>query len=244
MDRPYAFAVISEIKISENLLSEIRKRSYGLDMEFLPFPKIARLSRECVITEKIDGTNGLVEIVELPDDQVMPTDTPIVAVRGKFLLYAGSRTKYITPDDDNYGFARWVKERAEELVELGTGRHFGEWWGQGIQRKYGMKEKVFSLFNAGRWVEVGQEPKQIPCGDPRIVKFQSIAPACCRVVPVLTSGIFSTIMADNALNQLIIKGSFASPGFMHPEGIVIYHTAANSYFKKTLHKDEEFKGKS
>jgi len=31
-------------------------------MEFVSFPKIARLSRECVITEKIDGTNASIYI--------------------------------------------------------------------------------------------------------------------------------------------------------------------------------------
>jgi hypothetical protein len=29
-----------------------------VEVEFAGFPKIARLSRECVITEKIDGTNA------------------------------------------------------------------------------------------------------------------------------------------------------------------------------------------
>jgi ATP-dependent RNA circularization protein (DNA/RNA ligase family) len=54
---------------------------------FEDFPKIARLSRECCITEKIDGTNAQVVITE--DGQVL----------------AGSRTRFITPEDDNYGFA-------------------------------------------------------------------------------------------------------------------------------------------
>jgi hypothetical protein len=26
--------------------------------EFVPFPKIPRLHKECIVTEKIDGTNG------------------------------------------------------------------------------------------------------------------------------------------------------------------------------------------
>ena len=33
-------------------------------MEFMEFPKIASLSRECIITEKIDGTNGQIFIDE------------------------------------------------------------------------------------------------------------------------------------------------------------------------------------
>lgn len=36
-------------------------------LDFEGFPKMARLSREVVITEKIDGTNAQVLIVELPE---------------------------------------------------------------------------------------------------------------------------------------------------------------------------------
>ncbi len=33
-------------------------------MEFKEFPKIARLTRDCIITEKIDGTNASIYISE------------------------------------------------------------------------------------------------------------------------------------------------------------------------------------
>ena len=36
-------------------------------MDFVEFNKIARLSRNCVITEKIDGTNASVVITETGD---------------------------------------------------------------------------------------------------------------------------------------------------------------------------------
>lgn len=177
-------------------------------IEFQPFPKIARLSRECTITEKLDGTNASIVIT---DD-------------GQFLT--GSRTKWITPDDDNYGFSRWAHEHKDELMNLGPGAHFGEWWGAGIQRRYGMSEKRFSLFNTHRWSD------------------DAVRPSCCHVVPVLYRGIFSTMETDSALHVLYKAGSVAAPGFNNPEGIIIYHHAANLYFKKTIHKDEEWKGKS
>ena len=41
--------------------------------------------------------------------------------------------------------------------------------------------------------------------------------------------------------DLKLNGSYASPGFMSPEGIVIYHTQANFLFKKTFTKDAEGK---
>lgn len=175
-------------------------------VEFIEFPKIARLSRECVITEKIDGTNAQIYITE--DEEI----------------YFGSRTRWITPEDDNYGFAKWGYANREELLKLGKGRHFGEWWGQGIQRKYGMEEKRFSLFNVSRWNEEN-------------------CPYCCDIVPVLYRGDFINDAINNALEDLRINGSKAAPGFMKPEGIVVYHTAGRMYFKKTLEKDSEPKSK-
>jgi hypothetical protein len=175
--------------------------------DFEEFPKMARLSRRIIITEKIDGTNAQVFIGE---DGSM-----------RF----GSRSRWITPEDDNYGFARWATENADELRKLGPGRHFGEWWGAGIQRGYGLKEKRFSLFNTIRWA--------------------NDRPACCHVVPVLFDGIWEDLgepsIAVDALRQ---NGSLAAPGFMKPEGIVIYHVAGNVGFKKTLEKDEMSKGEA
>jgi hypothetical protein len=71
------------------------------------------------------------------------------------MMLAGSRSQYITPERDNHGFARWVQDDADELWALGEGRHFGEWWGSGIQRGYGLQkgEKRFSLFNVARWAD-------------------------------------------------------------------------------------------
>lgn len=80
-------------------------------MEFVKFDKIARLSRTVVITEKIDGTNGLIAI---GDD-------------GKFQV--GNRFHWITPQDDPMGFARWAYSHKDELMGLGVSFHRGEWWG-------------------------------------------------------------------------------------------------------------------
>jgi hypothetical protein len=177
-------------------------------MDFVEFNKIPRLSRNCVVTEKIDGTNASVFISE----------------DGEFLT--GSRTRWITPEDDNYGFSRWAHANKEDLLKLGPGQHFGEWWGLGIQRNYGLKEKRFSLFNTFRW------------SDP------AVRPLCCGVVPILYSGDFDTVMISVALKELAELGSKAAPGFIKPEGVVIYHEAARAYFKKTIEKDEEWKGKT
>lgn len=194
--------------------------------EFRPFPKMPRLSRECIITEKIDGTNASVFITD--DGEI----------------FAGSRNRWIAPEDDNYGFAAWVRDNAEQLQQLGPGHHFGEWWGRGIQRNYGLTERRFSLFNVGRWALHGTEPQAIPTADPRIVKTQDVLPPCCGLVPVLYRGQFDTAFANSSLTMLGAIGSKAAPGFMKPEGIVVFHVAGNVGFKKTLEKDSEPKGKA
>jgi hypothetical protein len=178
--------------------------------EFIPFPKIKRLFRECVVTEKIDGTNAQVFIDE------------------EGVVIAGSRSRWITPQQDNFGFARWVQDNEDELRKLGPGSHFGEWWGSGIQRGYGLEkgEKRFSLFNVAKWSD------------------EATRPSCCHVVPVIWSGKFSTEAVAAALEKLRENGSFAAPGFMKPEGIITYHDASRTLFKTTLEKDDEHKGEA
>ena len=169
---------------------------------FEGFESIARLSRECVVTEKIDGTNAQIYV---GDDG---------------LVLAGSRNRWLGLEktEDAFGFARWVKEHEDELrTGLGPGRHYGEWWGAGIQRRYGLSEKRFSLFNVGRWEEN--------------------RPACCHVVPTLYTGRFESSRVDGCLDYLAKTGSVAAPGFMNPEGVVIWHEAARVLFKKTLDGD-------
>ena len=189
------------------------------DEEFIPFPKLPRLQRTVIISEKIDGTNA----------QVYITDD------GKIRF--GSRTRWITPEDDNFGFARWATDHKEELLKLGPGRHFGEWWGRGIQRNYGLSERRFSLFNVARWCPHGEVPKAIPTADPRNVKMQDVLPACCHLVPILWQGLFTSVVAIVHIWQLEQTGSYAAPGFMNPEGIVVYHVAGNVGFKMTLDND-------
>lgn len=188
------------------------------DWAFQEFPKMARLNRECVITEKIDGTNACIYIA---DDGVT--------------MFTGSRTRWITPEDDNFGFARWANEHKDELLKLGPGRHFGEWWGSGIQRGYGLPkgEKRFSLFNALRW---NPDVLTLPPGAHPVPGV-----SCVSTVPVLYTGRFDTANVNQVLATLRL-GSFVAP-FLNPEGVVVYHTAARIGFKVTLENDEQPKSK-
>jgi len=186
------------------------------EVEFHGFNKIPRLNRECIITEKIDGTNA----------QIFIDETGLV-------IRAGSRSQWITPTNDNHGFARWVEEHRDELLTLGPGRHFGEWWGSKINRGYGLTkgDKRFSLFNTSRWktccsVEPGVNP----------------LPPCCGVVPILYQGPFTTDVVNEAVEFLRKTGSVAAPGYMNAEGVVVYHVHGNLFFKVTLMNDEKPKG--
>lgn len=214
--------------------------------DFIPFPKMARLSRECIITEKIDGTNAQICIAAQPDNEPIPAHSLGLFDHNGALHFiaAGSRNRWITPEDDNHGFASWVARNFDQIKLLGPGRHFGEWWGSGIQRGYKLKngDKRFSLFNVQRWCLHGDEPQPISSADPRTVKMQERLPACCGLVPILYRGMFDTQKAENCLLMLSEFGSTAAPGFMKPEGVVVFHVAGNVGFKKTLEKDHEPKG--
>ncbi len=207
-------------------------------IEFTAFPKMARLSRECVVTEKIDGTNAQIFITE------GSSDTPgIISAwhdqesSTDLVMLAGSRKRWITPNQDNHGFGLWVFQNEKDLRKLGKGRHFGEWWGQGIQRGYGLKEKRFSLFNVIRWCSHNAEPCEIPTGDPRITRTQENLPECCHLVPELYRGEFDLARISHELDFLHDFGSLAAPGFMRPEGVIVFHIAGNVGFKKTIEND-------
>lgn len=211
-------------------------------MTFKPFPKLARLSRECTITEKIDGTNAQVFIVDTwqtpPVVEAYPDEALGTIVSGvpesRFVVFAGSRTRWITPGKttDNFGFAAWVWDNAQELVKLGPGRHFGEWWGKGIQRGYGLDEKRFSLFDTKQWSNA-YEAQQLG--------HNTLFPKCCHVVPVLQRGMLDDGTVLTAMDMLSVSGSYAAPGFLDPEGIVLWHSAARVAFKKTFEHDENGK---
>jgi len=225
-------------------------------VDFQKFNKIPRLSRDCVITEKIDGTNGQIFIIRFNDfwnlhekhagDSVdtflkqycLYSTLGIQDEDDILYMFAGSRNKWLdcSSKGDNMGFAKWVKENAESLLMLGEGRHYGEWYGKGIQRNYGLEEKRFTLFNVGKWVKL----KDGECLE-KESKLQE-CPKCCEVVPVIAECKFDTDKINGVLTYLKDEGSFLVPGFMNPEGIVIYHKASGQLFKKTIENDNNPKG--
>ena len=197
--------------------------------EFEPFPKVPRFYRNWTATEKIDGTNAAIVVEPWDEPALDVSSTPGIWLDGKFYeVRAQSRKRFVRPSDDNFGFARWVYDNAEALVRtLGPGRHFGEWWGLGIQRGYDQRCKRFSLFNTDRWGEMETHP---------------VGDAALGVVPILARHTDPVAAANTAHMILDLQGSQAAPGFDRPEGIMLWSHAARRMFKYTPFDGDGHKG--
>lgn len=192
-------------------------------MDFVKFNSIPRFYREWRVTEKIDGTNACVAIATL-DGSGEPSADRLAIVHtseGNLGVWAGSRSRWHGTEKatDNHGFAKWVAANCDDLAMLGPGYHFGEWWGQGIQRGYGLTEKRLTLFYPPRHGEI---PDCISGLVPEIVlaAWSDVNDLIHR-----TSGILTTF------------GSRVAPGYMNPEGIVIQHVPSRAVFKYTFDGD-------
>jgi hypothetical protein len=217
-----------------------------------------------IITEKVDGTNALVDITEAQGIYLIPGETLAVVDGVSYIVRAGSRSRWLTPGADNYGFAAWVADNADELAKLGPGRHYGEWFGKGIQRNYGLEERRFALFNTSRWYDPrtarsnydmfrsGSTPEQRSDAVTKFVEqlcsflpgVEPIPTDVVTVVPVLHVGpimIDGSYTVDETLGVLA-GGSVIVPGYMRPEGVVVYHTASRAMFKVLVENDALPKG--
>ena len=168
-----------------------------MKVEFKAWEKIPRENPfNVTITEKMNGTNACIIII----------DGEIVGVQ--------SRTRMITPEDDNYGFAGWAERNAEDLTNLGDGYHYGEWAGLGIKKNpHNLPEKQFFLFNTFRWNS--EKPNR---------------PECCNVVPILFQG----MLTPETIPELLIKLQLDAAENQTPEGVIAYHHACRKYTKHTI----------
>lgn len=195
-------------------------------------PKIGRRPLTMYITEKLDGTNASIHIFHKDDTpDAIPLLTSIV---GDYCIFTASRKRWIAPNreghnNDNMGFAKWVKNNAEEIVKLGIGTHFGEWVGPGVQKNpHELDEKRFYLFNHYRWVEVQRAT---------ICKETTAFPMCVDIVPWMVDGLYTQEGIDAAMLKLKERGSLIGG---KPEGIMVYIPEADHYQKVTF---EHSKGK-
>ncbi len=174
-------------------------------IEFKEFPKIPQIGKlYMTITQKLHGSNAQIYVFENES--------------GQLDLMAGSRSRWLVPTDDNFGFAKFCTDRKQEIIEkLGLGRHFGEWVGAGINTGEGLKEKALYLFNWRRWVD-----KELPRG--------------ILTVPILYHGKISLEAIEETMLSLKESGSRIVAGYMKPEGVVI--ELDGSFYKKTFDNEE------
>jgi len=178
----------------------------AVGLAFKKYNKIPRFDK-CVmqITQKIHGTNAQIYIYE--ED-------------GKLKIRAGSRNRWLFVGDDNYGFAYFVEENKEELIEkFKEGTHYGEWAGPGINSGEGLVQKVFVLFNKYGLREEDDLPERV------------------RIVPMLYEGKYDTAQISIALEDLKNNGSRLVEGFMRPEGVVT-NFSGNHQIKNVFDKEE------
>lgn len=175
---------------------------------FEAWPKTLHVDKvlgNVIVTEKIDGTNACLVFEE---DGTM---------------FAQSRNRIITPATDNQGFAKWAYTHEDELFHiLGVGRHYGEWWGKGIGRKYDMRHNVFSLFNTGRFF------KATPGGDDSMATRAKATSLFDQVtgVPTVYTGKYGSPEMEQAITALKETGSYAAArmgiDYDNPEGVCFY----------------------
>lgn len=198
--------------------------------QFESFPDIKKLgSAVLFITQKIHGSNAQIYVFEkktllcvesrdITETQInekypnkkleiipIPDHSKSVWVQETTLdLVCGSRSQWVAPGKDNFGFAEMVYANKQEFIDkLGPGRHYGEWAGPGINSGEGLTQKYFILFDHWRY------------------PAERALPPNTLVVPVLYNGPFDMSKVEECMNDLRTNGSKLVPGFMAPEGVVV-----------------------
>lgn len=187
--------------------------------DYPEFPSIERFDNVyCIITEKIDGTNGLIEI-----------GTNGITEEG--IVMFGSRKKYLYPGKDNYGFLAFFSPYVSELLKICKEikeentdfdfinnppiRIYGEWFGKGINRGYNLSDRQFMPFNS----YYADKLRNIP----NITQPEP-----------LHQGKFSREILNDCMNFLREEGSQVVPGYKNPEGVVAYFPKYKFSLKETF----------
>lgn len=223
--------------------------------QFKSWGSTPRFHKGLHITEKIDGTNAGVSVQgfsyghhvinEIPSDAILVVDDE---KNVEYLVRAQSRKRIITPQNDNFGFAKWVWENADGLANLlGYGYHYGEWYGEGIQKNpLAVAGRRWALFNTWHWANKGN-----------VERFGAANIPGLTFVPVLhneqTDGPADYKTIPRILEDLWENGSYAD-GYMTlreankmdfhvegPEGIIVWQRETRQRYKILLHEDDKHK---
>ena len=178
------------------------------DEDFHAFPEVEHICKTHMrITQKVHGSNCQIYIYE--ED-------------GTKKLKVGTKNRWLSLDDDNYGVCKFVHDNAEFFLQFSLGHHYGEWAGKGINSGEGMKERMLFLFsNPARYEGITFHPN---------VTF----------VPEMYNGVLDQSQIEYWMTFLKANGSFIVPGFMNVEGII---AEINGKRYKKVFKKEESKWK-
>lgn len=194
---------------------------------FVKWGSTPRLHKGLCINEKINGTNGCVVVYD-------------------GVVRAQSRKRIITPDDDNFGFAKWVYDNAGALTDvLGWGYHYGEWFGEGIQRNpLGIEGKRFALFNTWFWAkpENAERLEQIDGLEhvPVLYDEESHGPANYYTIPDVIERLWAS-------GSRVVGAAESMPDLWpgrskQAEGIIVWHRESQQRYKILLENDSLHKG--
>jgi hypothetical protein len=191
-----------------------------------------------IITEKIDGTNAQLNIASTPYEDFF--EGGLWSIAGEqdgwqylhhpqagyvitdtdqnMMIRIGSRNRWINPDaiagkgSDNFGFAHWAWTNITELSKLGVGRHYGEWYGRGVQKCYpSVTTKAWALFEHQRHIGAYIAMKE---------GHETAFPSVCELVPLLFKGGYDTNIIELTMASLQETGSLLCNGDA-AEGVVV-----------------------
>lgn len=107
---------------------------------FYPFPKIYQMRQAVKNLRKMAMNRAVQQISFHGTPKIHGTNAGIVVANGK--VTAQSRTRSLTPDNDNYQFATFVDQHADLLARVLPDNvvYYGEWCGNGIQKNVAVSQ--------------------------------------------------------------------------------------------------------
>ncbi len=122
-------------------------------MNFLPWPEIGNFHNlRKYLKQFPEVLEGYGKVRYFAKVKLDGTNAAVVVTPNKE-IGAQSRSKIITPNDDNMGFARWVDSQKSYWEKLSCDDDliiFGEWSGKGIQKNVAVSQiskKIFVVFS-------------------------------------------------------------------------------------------------
>jgi hypothetical protein len=126
-------------------------------IEFQPFPSIGQYRNTVKLVRERSQYDGVpLPTIRFYGSVKLHGTNAAVGFTETGEMFCQSRTAIITPEADNYGFAKWATENRSMFPPLKSSVIYGEWCGQGIKRGVAVGDlpKMFVPFAVrtnGRW---------------------------------------------------------------------------------------------